>query len=82
MILTNLLSTGFAVTSLATLYFYLKARQNHILAVRLMRETVVEMDAKDPYFNGHIKNVEYPSDVRVDDRNKVEELGLLGNDTF
>lgn len=61
MILTNLLSTGFAVTSLATLYFYLRARQNHILAVRLMRETVVEMDAKDPYFNGHIKNVEYLS---------------------
>lgn len=26
-----------------------------------MRETVVEMDAKDPYFNGHIKNVEYLS---------------------
>ncbi len=33
-------------------------------------------------FMRDIKNVEYPLDVRVDDKAKLEELGLLGNDTF
>lgn len=49
---------GFLVTGISTIYFYLKSKQNYKLLLNLMRETVVEMDAKDPYFNGHIKSVE------------------------
>lgn len=33
-------------------------------------------------FMRDIKNVEYPLDVRVDDKVKLEELGLLGNETY
>lgn len=33
-------------------------------------------------FMRDIKDVEYPLDVRVDDRVKLEELGLLGNETY
>jgi len=49
---------GFLITAVIALYFYMKSKENYRLLLNLMRETVVEMDAKDPYFNGHIKSVE------------------------
>ena len=49
-------AVGFLITGFSTIYFYLKSKRNHKLLLNLMRETVVEMDAKDPYFNGHIKS--------------------------
>ena len=33
-------------------------------------------------FNRDIKDIDYPLTVRVDDGAKLEELGLLGNDTL
>lgn len=51
-------AVGFLITGFSTIYFYLKSKRNYKLLLNLMRETVVEMDAKDPYFNGHIKSVE------------------------
>lgn len=39
-------------------YLYLKVKKVYSTGLKVLRETVVELDAKDPYFNGHIKNVE------------------------
>ena len=49
---TAVIPTVFAV------YFWLRLRNVYGAGLKILRETVVELDVKDPYFNGHIKNVE------------------------
>lgn len=50
---TAVIPTVFAV------YFWLRLRNVYGAGLKILRETVVELDVKDPYFNGHIKMVEH-----------------------
>lgn len=50
---TAVIPTVFAV------YFWLRLRNVYGAGLKILREAVVELDVKDPYFNGHIKMVEH-----------------------
>lgn len=46
------------ILSGVSIYTILRLKKVYSSGLKILRETVVELDAKDPYFNGHIKNVE------------------------
>jgi HD-GYP domain-containing protein (c-di-GMP phosphodiesterase class II) len=47
-----------AILAGTTLFLLLRLIKVYSSGLKILRETVVELDAKDPYFNGHIKSVE------------------------
>ena len=47
-----------AIPSAAAIYLWRRVNNVYESGLKILRETVIELDAKDPYFNGHIKSVE------------------------